>query len=91
MTFTWDEANEANYFHKHHIHFAEAVSVFDDPYAIESVDKRHGEVRFTIIGVSCEHRLLRVTYCIETVDEIRIISARRASPANRKAYLSGII
>ena len=88
MTFTWDSSNETSHYHKHHIHFTEAVTVFEDPLSIVTVDKRHGELRFTIIGVSCEHRLLRVTYSFDSMDEIRIISARRASPANRKEYLA---
>ena len=67
----------------------EAVTVFDDPFAITAVDTWHGEYRFTRIGISNLDRLLRVTY-MEEEDVIRVISARKASPANREAYLNGL-
>ncbi len=91
MTFTWNSSNELSHYHKYKIHFAEAITVFDDPYAIESIDTRHGELRFTRIGVSDSGNLLRVTYIEESFETIRIISVRKASPANRKAYLTGLV
>ena len=90
MTITWDSSNEQSHYQKHKIHFNEAITVYDDPCSIVAVDKRHGELRFTIIGLSESGNLLRVTYAFDSVDEIRIISARRASPANRKEYFNRI-
>ena len=91
MTFTWDEVNSSAHFKKHKVYFEdEAVTVFDDPYAITIPDNLHGEPRFTRIGVSECGRLLRVTYAVE-MDSIIIITARKASPANRKAYLTGLV
>jgi len=90
MTFTWNSANERSHYCKHKIRFCEAISIFDDLCATTTIDNRHGETQFTIIGGSSENRLLRITYTEESVDEIRIITADKASLANRAAYLNGI-
>jgi uncharacterized DUF497 family protein len=63
-----------------------ARDAFKDIFAIEWTDDRHGgaEERFVTVGV-VEGRLLVVVYTLR--DEcIRIISARKAEPRERRRY-----
>lgn len=88
--FEWDaEKAQANY-RKHGIGFETATEVFDDPFAVEMIDELngdHGEERFLIIGLTKGHLILTVVYT-ERGDSIRIISARRATKAERDDYQS---
>jgi uncharacterized DUF497 family protein len=55
------------------------------------VDPEHSdqEDRFVLLGLSAAIRVLVVVHCYREDDSvIRIISARRASPRERKHYLS---
>ena len=66
----------------------EARSVFDDSLALDVDDPAHSEdeERFVIIGESERRRVLIVVYCELEVANIRIISARRATPSERRNY-----
>ena len=61
---------------------AEAIPVFDDPYAISLTDDEsdHAERHFITIGVDAMGRLLVVVHTY-LGDNIRIISARAAGAA----------
>ena len=89
-TFEWDaEKAKANY-RKHGIGFETATEVVDDPFAVEMIDElsgAHGEERFLITGLSKSHLILTAVYT-ERGDNIRIISARRATKAERDNYHS---
>jgi uncharacterized DUF497 family protein len=87
-SFEWDEAKAATNAGKHGITFEEATTVFDDPHAIEADDLADPE-RFILLGTSAASRVLFVVHCARG-DRVRIISARRASPAQRKRYEQGI-
>ena len=84
--FQWDDVKAARNFAKHSITFDAARSVFDDPYVLDWVDdgQDEGEQRFAALGM-VEGRLLFVAYTIRG-DSIRIISARRAAPFERRRY-----
>lgn len=87
--FEWDpEKAELNLI-KHDVAFAEAATVFFDPLSITVPDPVHsaGENRFVITGLSYEQRHLVVVH-VDRGDRIRIISARLASPTERKKYES---
>ena len=43
------------------------------------------EERFVLLGLSQDHRLLAVMY-VDQVQAIRIVSARRATPRERRNY-----
>ena len=90
MTITWHKGNAEEHFKKHGVTFEEAATVFEDFNAKVEMDNRHGELRYTRIGRSSNFQLLRVTY-VETMNEIEIITVRKASPANRKAYEAGLM
>lgn len=92
MRFEWDAIKAASNIIKHGVSFEEAIEVFYDPNALEDVDAAHSveETRLFIIGLS-SRRLLFIVY-VETVeDRIRIVSARKASKAEREIYEQTVI
>ncbi|MGH8291212.1 MAG: BrnT family toxin [Steroidobacteraceae bacterium] len=85
-TFIWDEVKATQNLQKHGVAFEEAVTVFDDPLFILQDASRNDQHRDAAIGFSAAGRLLTVVH-FEVEDEcIRIISARRASPAEETIY-----
>ncbi len=87
MRFEWDDKKADVNFKKHQIAFEEAASVFGDPLAITFRDADHsvGERRFLTFGVSQNGVLLVLSHTYRS-ELIRIISARRATRAERKIY-----
>ena len=90
MRFQWDSAKAAANLDKHGISFEEASTVFRDPLSATDQDPDHSldEERFITFGVSTNGRLLVVAH-VDQDDTIRIISARSATPAERKIYEEG--
>jgi hypothetical protein len=90
--FTWDARKAAGNFEKHGVSFEEAVTVFADPDALEWEDMEHSdqENRFKRLGLSWKGRVLILVYSYRRLkngkETLRIITARRASPKERKAY-----
>ena len=88
MTFEWDE-NKDRLNQKNHdgISFEYAARVFLDSKRIEMLDENHSdesEGRYNVTG--CVERILFVVYTERGSDNIRIISARRATPKEEKLY-----
>ncbi len=87
--FEWDARKAASNERKHGITFALAAAVFADVFAEKKVESDdHGEVRWQILG-QVGRTLVRVTYTTrdeEGTEIIRIISARKATPGERRAY-----
>lgn len=88
MRFTWDSRKAASNVRKHHVTFEEAVSVFTDPFALVTDDAAHAE-RSLIIGESARQRVLLTVFVEQGDEQIRIISARRATSHERKKYEEG--
>ena len=90
MRFEWDSNKAANNLAKHGISFDEAKTVFDDSLYIDFYDPDHSEdeLRYLIVGVSDQERLLIVSYTERDVS-IRLISAREVTRSERKAYKEG--
>ena len=84
--FEWDGAQAARNWRDHGISFAMDREAFDDAFAIEWIDIRHaaGEQRLGMLGM-VENRLLFVVYTLRG-ERIRIISARKAEPQERRRY-----
>jgi uncharacterized DUF497 family protein len=84
--FEWDEDKAAANLRSHGIPFNEAVLVFRDPLAVETIDdrKNYGEERINILGMY-RKTVLHVTYT-EREGRIRIISARRAEKHEQEDY-----
>ena len=83
--FEWDYVKAASNIAAQGVSFEVAKRVFDDPFAIEYLDRGdYGEERFNIIGM-VERRVLFVAYTLRG-GRIRIISARGAEPYERRQY-----
>ncbi|MDR3359850.1 MAG: BrnT family toxin [Bifidobacteriaceae bacterium] len=89
IRFVWDEAKANANIAKHGVSFDEARTVFSDPHArvIPDPDHSQDEERFVILGLSAALRLLVVCHCHrERHGQIRIISARKATKTETRAY-----
>ena len=90
--FEWDPAKAASNARGHGITFEQAATVFLDARTLSQLDEEHGddEERRLSVGMDKATRLLVVchTYRDETPSgaTIRIISARRATRQESKAY-----
>ncbi|MEX0803207.1 MAG: BrnT family toxin [Candidatus Binatia bacterium] len=87
LEFEWDPVKAELNLKEHGVSFDEATTIFRDTLSITISDPDHSdyEVRFIDIGMSHRIQLLVVSYT-ERKDKIRIISARRATRAERKNY-----
>ena len=87
LQFEWDDAKARTNVTKHGVSFEEASTVFADALSITIPDPAHSQTedRFIILCRSHRERLLVVVHT-ERSDKIRLISARRASRAERKQY-----
>lgn len=85
--FEWDGAKAKSNLLKHKVSFDEAKTVFGDPLSLTISDPDHSqdEGRYIIVGVSIDGRVLVVSHT-DREDRIRIISARRATRKERRAY-----
>ena len=87
MQFEWNEQKAEANLKKHEVSFDEAKTVFDDSLFVIFADPDHSleEKRFVIMGESNQNRLLVVSYT-ERPPTTRLISARKATRAERKKY-----
>lgn len=85
--FEWDVTKATANLRKHKVDFEDAVTVFNDPLSITLDDPDHSadERRFVTIGHAKSHRLLVVCHC-DREDRIRLITARKANPHERRYY-----
>ncbi|MEN9564057.1 MAG: hypothetical protein RIR73_2301 [Chloroflexota bacterium] len=85
--FEWDEDKAESNLKKHHVSFAEAATIFNDPNIASIPDPDHSEVedRFISIGRSFIARILIVIHTFRNT-RIRLISARKATKAEKKKY-----
>ncbi len=91
MNYVWDLQKAASNFEKHGIYFADAVGVFEDEQALSIEDiTDYGEERFVSVGMDYLGRILTVVFTYRN-DEIRIISARKATKKERLAYEEGTL
>jgi uncharacterized DUF497 family protein len=90
LRFEWDPGKAAENFAKHGVLFEEAATVFRDVLSATGADPDHSfdEERFITFGISIGGRLLAVSHT-DRDDTIRIISARPATPGERKIYEEG--
>ncbi|AFY32391.1 BrnT family toxin [Calothrix sp. PCC 7507] len=88
MVYQWDRDKATANLRKHGVDFADAVSVFSDDLAITVIDERFDEERLITIGMDAFGRILVVVYTWRS-DEIRLISARKATRQEQKQYEEG--
>ncbi len=91
MRYEWDEAKAESNLTKHGVSFEEAATAFGDPLSVTILDPLHSqeEDRFVTIGVSLRPNTIVVIHA-ERGDAVRIISARRATAREGKAYEEGV-
>ena len=87
--FEWDPAKAATNLREHRVAFADATTAFDDDRAIVEDDPDPDEERFKITGLTSAGRLVVVIYTERSGGRIRIISARKATKHEIKAYRQG--
>jgi uncharacterized DUF497 family protein len=85
----WDPKKAASNKLKHRISFADTFGVFEDLNAITIEQQEDGEQRFLTLGLDSFGRVLVAAYTWRG-DNIRIISARKATPREVKQYEEGI-
>ena len=87
LTFEWDSRKARSNLAKHGVGFQEASTIFGDPLSLTIPDPEHSlsEGRYITVGRAFSGKLLVVVHT-ERGDNIRIISARRASRRERKFY-----
>lgn len=91
IVFEWDSRKAKSDDAKHDVSFEEASTAFGDLTSLTIADPSHSqpaEDRFVTIGNSYLGRLLVVVHCDQD-ENIRIISARKAAPRERKDYEEG--
>lgn len=88
--FFWEATKAARVLAERGLSFDEVKTVFEDAFLEVVPDLVHSiaESRFTVIGVSVQGRLLVVTFT-ERGQTIRIITAREATPKERRHYETG--
>jgi uncharacterized DUF497 family protein len=94
IRFEWDEAKNLANQRKHGVSFEDASELFEDPlYVVVSDRIVDGEQRWHTFGLVNEIVLLMAVHTVEEVEDdgppieiVRIISARRATPKERRTY-----
>jgi uncharacterized DUF497 family protein len=95
VRFEWDEAKNLSNQRKHDgVSFEEACQVFRDPLHVSVQDRSEGgEQRWRTVGAVHDFMILVVAHTLTeedadggSVEIIRIISARRATPRERRRY-----
>jgi uncharacterized DUF497 family protein len=87
LTFEWDSRKARSNLAKHGVGFEEASTIFGDPLSLTIPDREHSlaEKRYITMGRAFNDKLLVVVHT-DRGDNIRIISARRASRRERTFY-----
>jgi len=87
--FAWDDNKASENARKHGVSFEEAATAFRDDEGLRMYDPDHSgdEDRFLLLGLSSKGRLLVVSHCYRKHDdEIRVISARKATRLESQQY-----
>jgi uncharacterized DUF497 family protein len=91
LIFEWDFKKAKTNIEKHGVSFEEASTAFRDPLSLTIDDPLHSrdEERLVLIGMSYNNHLLVIVHT-ERGDNIRIISARKATKKERKYYETNV-
>ena len=91
LIFEWDFKKAKTNIEKHGVSFEEASTAFRDPLSLTIDDPLHSrdEERLVLIGMSYNNHPLIVVHT-ERGDNIRIISARKATKKERKYYETNV-
>ena len=90
MTVAWDPRKAEANFEKHGVWFSDAELVLWDPLGITIEDAgAEGEQRLVTVGCDALGRILVVVFTHRD-DEVRLISARKATKNERRVYEEGV-
>ena len=89
MGYHWDATKARANLRKHGVDFADAVGVFEDPFAATIEDPHPNEDRFLTLGQDLLGRILVVNWTMRA-EEMRLISARKGTPVERRHYEEGL-
>ena len=86
MEFEWDDAKATINLARHGVDFQDAIQAFLDPFRLEVEDTRfeYGELRYRMLGDV--HGVLLAVVFTERGETTRLISARVATPNERRVY-----
>ena len=88
--FEWDATKARANLRKHGVAFEDAALVWSDTLHLTKFDRvEGGEERWHTIGMAGGTVLLLVVHTYPSDDVVRIVSARRATRNERKAYEDG--
>lgn len=89
ISFSWDPEKNIRNTQKHGVSFEEAATTFLDENAMLYPDPYHSddEERFLLVGFSSKANFLIIVHCYRKEEEIRIISARKATK-NERVYFN---
>ena len=87
LSFEWDAQKAQSNELKHGVTFVDAATAFGDPFSVTIPDPDHSveEARFVLLGATYRGTIVVVVHT-DRGENIRIISARRATRAERRAY-----
>ena len=87
MEFEWNQKKAASNIRKHGISFDEAASVFNDFLAFTYDDEVHSRIerRYATLGTSNQGQVPVVAHTMRG-ERVRIISARKATPSEKRWY-----
>ena len=90
LNFEWNPEKAESNIRKHGVTFEEGAMVLRDPLSSTTYDPDHSheEERFLTIGSSDLGKILVVSH-VDRGDKIRIISVRRATRREQRAYENG--
>jgi len=91
VRFEWDETKARTNYLKHRVLFETAAQVFGDPHCLMTQDREvDGEERWQTIGMVEGVLLLFVAHTVDDDQDedlsVRIISARKVTPEERRRY-----
>jgi uncharacterized DUF497 family protein len=94
MLVEWDDKKADSNYRKHGVRFEDAVHALNDPLAVTEHDRiENGEQRWRTIGMTGGCLLLLVAHTVrfedDSVEMVRIISARRVDRKERAIYEHG--
>jgi len=90
MGVEWDPGKAKSNLQKHGVSFADAATALYDEGAVTLLDEDSvDEERFVTLGLDALERLLVVVYTYRG-ENVRLISARKASAREKRAYEKGI-
>lgn len=85
MDVEWDPEKARSNRRKHGVDLPGAATVLFDPLALTVTQDHFGEDRYFTIGADLDGQVLVVVHLVRG-ERIRIISARRATPHERRRY-----